>query len=692
MEMTRRKFAVNAATAFALGWEALSAEGTRSDNAQAQERQESYIHKPVYATDLSRSSHALLRPLPLNAISLKSGFWAQRIATNLSATIPEVLQQEVTNDRVFNFQRMKGTDHSKLSTDLHSLRHGADSEVYKWLEGASWVLLSPNPGLRSKLDQVAHDVVSAQEPNGYLNTYFVGDRIRDRMLPETQIVGHEVYCIGHLTQAGIACYRVTGDRTLLDAALRFVDGYVLAQFGSEIDRKPLMSGHPGPEMMFIELYRETGEVRYLRLAEYLLRGDQRIPVRPDQASYYFAGTPFTERTRMEGHAVRAVYACCGAADYAIETGDPQYVSTLKLLWDDMTDRQMYVTGGVGATIHNEAFGGDYVLPNQGSYCESCANIGVVQWAHRMLALTGEAKYGDVLERALYNSVNSGMAIDGVSFNYRNPLLHAPEIDPKVRRPFWYTNCCPPNLVRLFASLQSYFYSTSKDGIYVHLFDNSEMNWKLEDGTQVKISQRTGFPWDGLIDLGVDPRALSEFALFLRIPGWSANSYVTVNGAAVEQVTPGTYLAIRRTWSPGDRVRLSLDMSPQLISADPRVEATRNRIAVQRGPLVYCMEGIDQPDTATLDSFALKIEPDGLSRSKERIAQNLASEIVMITVPGVLHPDRTFPLRGQLYQTMRTSPFAIREVTINLIPYYAFANRNETAMQVWLPYTEAQNPS
>ena len=464
VKITRRKFAAAAASMVASTCLPFPDDAFGSEKSQEPQARALPVARNAYALDLSRSPYAMLRTLPLNAVTVTSGFWAQRIAANLSGCIPEVYQQEVENDRVLNFQRMHDVDHANLSTNIRSLRHGADSEVYKWLEGASWSLTTSNQSLQAKAMQVVRAVGGAQEPSGYLDTYFVGERIPERMLPDTQIVGHEIYCMGHLIQAGIALYRVTSDRTLLDAGLRFVNDYVLPGFGPEPDKRPLMSGHPGPEMTLVELYRETSDPRYLHLAEYLLHGDKRILVRPDQASYAFAGTPFTDRTIMEGHAVRAVYACCGATDYALETGDPHYIKTLGRLWDDMTERQMYVTGAVGAMMHNEAFGGDYVLPNQGSYCESCANIGVAQWALRMLALTGEAKYGDVMERVLYNGVNSGMALDGHSFNYRNPLLYTPEVDPKVRRPFWYVNCCPPNLARIFGSLQTYFYSTSKEGV------------------------------------------------------------------------------------------------------------------------------------------------------------------------------------------------------------------------------------
>ena len=633
-----------------------------------------------------RDLHTLkLRPVPLTAVAIQDGFWGQRIAANRNAGIDEVYRQEVLNGRIFNFQRMHHTEHDRLGADLHSLRPGADSEVYKWLEGAGWALTTPDPELQARVNQVVKDVVNAQEPSGYLDTYFVGERTAQRMLPETQIVGHEVYSMGHLIQAGIALYRVTGDSALLDAGLNFVNGYVLARFGP--DKLPLMSGHPGSEMMLVELYRETRDTKYLELAAYLLQGDQRIPVRADQASYTFSGRPFSDRKVMEGHAVRAVYACCGAADYAIESGDPAYLSALKLLWEDMTQRQMYITGGIGATVHNEAFGGDYALPNKGSYCESCANIGVFQWAYRMLALTGQAIYGDVLERALYNSVNSGMSLDGSSFNYRNPLCYSPGIDPKVRRPFWYVNCCAPNLNRTLSSLQSYFYSLSNEGLFVHLYDNSKVECNLADGTSLEVKQATTYPWGGNIDFAIEPTKSTEFTLFLRIPAWAGTPSVTVNRVPVALVTPGQYLPIRRTWSRGDRVRLNLDMTPHLIVADPNIEATRGRVAVQRGPLVYCMESIDQSNAASLDNFVLKLDSAGSPNFNEQFDHQLLGGVVSIEVRGVLDETRAAVDQKTTYSAMNTDDASPpKPVTLKLIPYYAFANRQESAMQVWLPYT------
>ena len=642
----------------------------------------------AYLMDLTRSKYAKLRTLPLDAVTVTGGFWGNRIAVNRAACIPAVYQQETENGRMLNFQRMHGKDPATLSTDLHSLRHGADSEVYKWIEGASWALVTPDPAAQARMEQVSRDVINAQEPSGYLDTYFVGGRVPERMLPETQVVGHEVYSMGHLLQAGLASYRVTGDRSLLDAGLRFVDDYVLASFGPKADKKPLISGHPGPEMVLAELYRETGEERYLKLTEYLLHGDNRIPLRRDQATYLFAGIPFTGRKLMEGHAVRAVYACCGAADYAIETGEADYTRTLHLLWNDMTQRQMYVTGGIGATIKDEAFGGDYKLPNDDSYCESCANIGVAQWAQRMSALTGEAKFGDTLEQVLYNSVNSGMALDGRSFNYRNPLHHNPASDPQVRRPFWYVNCCPPNLARTFSSLQSLFYSTSEQGIYVHLYDDSEMKWHLNEGTPVTLTQKTNYPWDGKIKISVQAAQPTEFTLFLRIPAWSAKANATVNGVSAGPVQPGEYLAIRRTWSRSDKVELILDMTPRFLTADPRIEADRGRVAVQRGPLVYCMEGLDQPEVPSLDQFAVLLHANSVKNIRMRYDADTLGGIVILEVPGTMNRRKVHPAEASIYNSVDVSGIKRETVMLRLIPYYAFANREQSAMQVWFPYNDA----
>src|SRR5208282_1561449 len=295
---------------------------------------------------------------------------------------------------------------------------------------------------------IIREVVAMQEPSGYLNTYYVGDKAKMRMEAKVQTSGHELYNLGHMMQGAIAIYRATGDRTLLDACIRFVDGYLLPNFGPRADKKPIFSGHPEIEMALIELYRTTGEKRYVELAGYILQGDERIKTPRDGYGgyvYHFCGIPFTSRTHLEGHAVRAMYACCGAADYYMETGDQSYLKTLNVLWEDLVSSQMYVTGGVGARSEGEAFGDSYELPNFTAYGESCAAIGNMMWNWRMLAATGDAKYADVVERALYNGINSGMSLDGTLYCYRNPLAFDPAGGDHIRNPWFYTTCCPPNL-------------------------------------------------------------------------------------------------------------------------------------------------------------------------------------------------------------------------------------------------------
>ena len=323
-------------------------------------------------------------------------------------------------------------------------------------------------------------------------------------------------------------------------------------------------------MALVELYRTTGDKRYLDFAGYLLSGveRQRLQLRDSDIRYMFSGEPFTSRTRFEGHAVRAMYASAGATDYYLETGDAAYRRTLETLWRDMTTTKMYITGGVGSRSQGEAFGEPYELPNAQAYTESCAAIGNLMWNWRMLAIAGESRYADVIETALYNGINSGMSLDGTQYCYRNPLESTGE---KIRNPWYDTTCCPPNIERTLASLSGYMYSTSARGVYVHLYHASDFDWRLEDGTALKLRQETDYPWNGAIALTVDPARTAEFSIFLRIPAWSRKA--TVDGAAVK---PGQYYELRRQWKKGDRIRIELDMAPQMIQSNPLVREKRHQ--------------------------------------------------------------------------------------------------------------------
>jgi DUF1680 family protein len=624
--------------------------------------------------NLAKSPHAKLRDIPVRAVTITGNFWGRRREINVTKSIPTMHDLLEANGRMNNFRRLVGKSTAAQSGPVFS-----DSDVYKWTEAVGFVLQSGDrPELRAAADKAIDEVIAVQEPSGYLNTYYQDDRKSLRMLPQTQTTGHELYNIGHMLQGAIAYYRGTGDRKLLDAGIRFVDDFLIPNFGPA-PKKPIVSGHPEIEMGLIELYRITGDKRQLDLAGYILRGDERIELPERRTIYMFSGTPFTARTKLQGHAVRAMYACCGATDYYLETGDPAYLQTLNTLWNDMTTTKMYVTGGVGSRSDGEAFGDAYELPNFRAYGESCAAIGNMMWNWRMLAVTGDAKFTDVMERALYNGINSGMSLDGTLYCYRNPLAFDPSTGDKIRNPWYDVTCCPPNLERTFGSLPGYFYSTSADGIYAHLYDNSELNWRLENGVGLKVVQKTNYPWDGAVEIAVTPAEATEFTFYLRIPGWADHAQVTVNAKVFPGATPGSYLPIRRRWSAGDVIRLTVDVVPQVIEANPRVADDSGRVAIQRGPLIYCLEEIDQPSGIALSDVAVNPDRRPAEQFQTEFRNDLLGGIVVLHHTGAVYE------RGASEKVLYSrygKEATTRKVPLTFIPYYAWANRQATSMQVW----------
>lgn len=637
--------------------------------------------------DLSKSPYAKLNTIPIRAVTIQEGFWSRRRATNENVSIPFLYSEFVEHGIVNNFLRLQGKSNAPRSGPRYT-----DSDIYKWVEAASFCLSSGhNRKLHQILDGTIQAIVGAQQPDGYLNTYWVGKRASQRLLPETQIhLGDTLYCIGHLIQAAIACYRATGEEKLLDAGIRFLDDFLLPGYGPVPDKKPLIAGHPEISMAAIELYRTTGDRNYLDLAGYILHGDSRIHMTKQQSTILFCGIPFTSRTDFAGaHAVRATYACCGATDYYMETGDPAYLRALDALWTDLHERQMYITAGVGARRDGECFGQDYELPNEQAYCETCAAIGNMMWNFRMLFATGDARYADIMERAFYNGINSGLSLDGKKFNYRNPLAFDQAGLPggrrytpydKVRQAWYTTTCCPPNVERTLASLPGYFYGTSKDGLYVHLYDNSELNWRLQSGTAIHVEQRTRYPWDGDISIKVTSAEPEVFTLHVRIPGWSKRSEVRVNGVAAEHIVAGRYLPIRRKWKAGDLVEISLDMQTQILTANRAVAADVGRVAFQRGPLVYCMEQLDQSDTVPRDFPGFSALLDG--KTDYSYEAHVLDGAGVLTHPGVIGP---LPSREMLYNATLPEKGPTKDTHLRLIPYYAWGNRDATPMQVWIPY-------
>jgi uncharacterized protein len=689
-EMSRRQFVTSALTTAAfssLPASPLFAAGARfgvapaSDQAEGSASSSAPAWKDQGIENLARSPHAKLRDIPVRAVTIHSGFWAQRRETNVNKSIPSMHDLLEANGRMNNFRRLVGKSSVAQSGPVYS-----DSDVYKWIEAAGFALQSGDrPQLRATTEKMIEEIVAVQEPSGYLNTYYVDAHKPERMLPKTQTTGHELYNIGHMLQGAIAYYRATGDRKLLDAGIRFANDFLMQNYGPA-PKQPIVAGHPEIELALIELYRITGDKRQLDLAGYILHGDERMKLAEERTIYMFSGTPFTARTKLEGHAVRAMYACCGATDYYLETGDPTYWKTLNTLWNDLTATKMYVTGGVGSRSDGEAFGNAYELPNDRAYGESCAAIGNMMWNWRMLAATGEGRFTDVIERALYNGINSGMSLDGTLYCYRNPLAFDPATGEKIRNPWYDTTCCPPNLERTFASLPGYFYSTSSDGIYVHLYDNSELNWRLESGVGLKVTQKTNYPWDGKVEITVTPVQPSHFTFYLRIPGWADSTQVTVNGKEVSGAKPGEYQAIERQWSPGDIIRLQMEMPVQVLEANPQVADDTGRVAIQRGPLVYCLEEIDQPDGVSLTDLAVSPGPKPEAQFQSEFKSDLLGGVVVLRHSGLAY-DRAASHHA-LYSRYSSRQGQSRRVSLTFIPYYAWSNRQQTAMQVWTPALKA----
>jgi uncharacterized protein len=623
---------------------------------------------------VAHSPYAKLHSVPVSAVRVGDGFWSARRQTNVDKSIPTMLTELEQHGVVNNFLRLEGQKNLPRLGPVYT-----DSDIYKWMESVAFALQSGDrPDLRAQFDRLTGIILAAQEPSGYLNTYYVDERASRRFAEMHR--SHELYCLGHLLQAAIAYYRATGNRKLMDGGIKYVN-YLIATFGPQ--KKPALTGHPELEMALVELYRTTGDRRYLDFAGYLLSGveRERLHLTDAQVEYMFSGKPFTSRTELEGHAVRAMYASCGATDYYMETGDAAYLKTLQGLWQDLVTHKMYITGGVGSRSDGESFGESYELPNAQAYGESCAAIGNMMWNWRMLLALGESRFADVIERALYNGINSGMSLSGTLYCYRNPLESTGE---KIRNEWYDTTCCPPNIERILASLPGYMYATGPRGVYVNLFHNSTLNWRLEDGTPLQITQQTEYPWKGTVEIAVDPAKESEFSLFVRIPGWSDGDIQVKAPEPLaeghDKPKPGEYFEIHRRWQRGDRVELTLELKPHLIRANPLVREDAGRVALERGPLVYCLE---QPDQPTFNLFDASLLLNGTPFTGEYQA-DLLGGLTTLKHDGAA-VDK--PLSSEpLYRVLADEERPGTKVTLTYIPYYAWANRGDARMEVWVPYT------
>lgn len=620
--------------------------------------------------EVGGSPAAKVRGVPVNAVRMGPGFWAERRRVVTEVSLP-TLHQEFEQRGIFdNFRRLAGKNVARRGPLF------TDSDIYKWMEAIAFEVQSGERRNLPLLEEAIRVVLAAQEESGYLNTRYSLEGRKERH--QNMLHGHELYCLGHMIQAGIAYYRATGNRNLMDSGIRFVR-YLQERFGT--GKEPLFDGHPEIELALVELYRATGDRSFLDFAGYLLQGDPRIEAKMSNRDkvYTFTGKPFTQRTQIEGHSVRAGYAASGAADYYLETGDAAYRRTLETLWEDLVRRKIYVTGGTGSRQSGEAFGEAFELPNQLAYTESCAAIAGFFWNWRMLAATGDARYADLMERALYNGINSGLSLDGRLYCYRNPLELTGSPNDRIRNPWYDTTCCPPNLQRVMASLPGYLFGVSREGIYAHFFHNATLAWTLDDGTPVEVAEQTDYPRTGSVKFTVNPRKTATFSLFLRIPEWSTATTLRVNGQSLPAPAPGAYAAVRREWKAGDVVELGLDVRVRHTLADPRVRDNTAKTVVERGPVVYCLEGLDQ--LAGLEPARLALDLRGKQAPVTETAEMLGG------MPVLEHRAVQQGGDGEtLYRTRRSarqwSPARAR-----LIPYFAFANRGFTPMQVWIPYLE-----
>jgi len=631
-----------------------------------------------------------VRPVPFTAVHLNDTFWAPKIKTNAEVTIPFAFEQCERSGRVDNFIRAAQVLRGEKPANLNPPGYPFDdTDLYKVIEGASYTLsVNRDPKLEAVVDGYIAKIAAAQEKDGYLyTTRTINPAAPHRWAGKERwelekVDSHELYDFGHLTEAAVAHYQATGKRTLLDVATRFAD-LLVETFGP--GKRAIWPGHQITEMALVRLYRVTGREQYLTLSKFML--DVRKPDAPASsnhpATYNQSQVPVIDQTEAVGHAVRATYMYSGMADVAALTGDKAYVKALEAIWSGIANQKLYITGGIGASGSGEAFGRPYELPNMTAYNETCASVGNDFWNHRMFLLSGDAKYVDVMERTLYNGLISGVSLDGQSFFYPNPL----ESRGQHARQAWFgVACCPGNITRFMASVPGYVYAQQGQTLYVNLFAAGNADVTLDGNIKLKLAQATRYPWDGNVKLTITPDRPASFTVNVRIPGWARNepvpgdlyrfldaapaATVKVNGQPVTAAPVKGYVPIARTWRAGDTIELNLPMPVRRVVAHDSVAADHNRLALQRGPLVYAAEWPDNPGGKVRNL----VLPDANALTAE-FQPNLLGGVVAVKSNAVALSQDAL---GRVVKT--SQPFVA-------IPYYSWANRGRGEMIVWLARTE-----
>jgi hypothetical protein len=638
-----------------------------------------------------RPSGGALRPVPLNRARFTGGFWGPRLRTNRESTLP------------LQYERLKETgriDAFRLDWEPgkpNPPHQFWDSDVAKWLEAVARALQSePDAALREMADEVASLIAGAQQDDGYLNVHYtvVEPEARWSNLRD----GHELYCAGHLMEAAAALHRATGKPRLLNALRRYAD-HIDSRFGPEPDKRSGYSGHPEIETALVALYRETGEARYLDLAKYFVeeRGaqphyfDREAAERGEDPQEWWAGDyaycqahlPVREQRHAVGHSVRAMYLYCGMADVAAETGDVRLLDACRRLWTSATERRMYVTGGLGSTRDGERFTFDWDLPNETAYAETCAAIGLVFFAHRMLQIERDGRYADVMERALHNGALSGISLDGRRYFYENPLaVHPGAVGHRglnrgageVGRQEWFgCACCPPNIARLLASLPRYAYSEEDGQAWVHLYAAGEAALDL-GAAETTLRVATEYPRKESVRISVSVQGPCEFSLNLRMPGWCRDPELDVNGERVdlESSVERGYAKLSRIWQDGDEVELRLPMPVERIEANPNVRMDGGKVALQRGPIVYCLEETDNGPNLQ----DVRLPRDAALSAEQR--SDLLGGVAVVTGRALRRDPGGWD--DELY---RPASSELQEFEFTAVPYYAWCNREPGEMTVWI---------
>lgn len=622
------------------------------------------------------SRHAPWRTLPPGGISLPEGFWSQKQAINRQVSLRQGFRMLERAGNLNNLKLAAGFGEGEYRGPVFM-----DANVYNWLEAISLDLANfRDPELEGMARQAIDLLAAVQLEDGYLNSYYQvaepGKRWTDLDF------GHELYCAGYLFEAAVAHHRATGETRLFDIARRFAN-HMVTVFG--LGRREGAPGHPEIEMALVELYRETGEAQYLDLASFFLNQRGRGKMRGlgwHGSEYHQDRVPVREASVVEGHAVRQLYLTAGMTDLYLETGEQALFEAVTRLWRDTTAGKMHITGGFGARFEGESFGEAYELPSDRCYCETCAAIASMMWNWRMLLATGEARYADLLERSLYNGFLSGVSLDGERYSYVNPLMSRGGIE---RREWFPVACCPPNVMRQIAMIGHYVATVDEIGLQIHQYASAGIEAELQAGRRVVLRMETNYPWDGQVKLTVEETDGSAWRLALRVPGWCEKASLRINGqAAGVPAIAGTYATVERTWQGGDVIELDLPMVPRLTQPNPRIDAIRGSLAIERGPLVYCLEEADQ--TPGLNLLDVRIDPEAPLQASWH--EDLLGGVIAVEAEGAVVDVSAWG--DQLYRPMAAEELLQHAVRFTAVPYYAWANRGPGMMRVWIPRVRLQD--